>query len=61
MSTTSNALILSGNAYENFVNMIKSDATIDIYVYVIKRYLSHLNITNIDELTAFHFCAKSIL
>lgn len=53
MSTTSTALILSGNAYENFVNTIKSDATLDIYVFAIKRYLSHLNSTDIDELLRF--------
>jgi integrase len=47
------SLILAGNAYSNFVNTIKSEATLVQYVYGLKRYLLHLNLSDVNDLLTF--------
>jgi integrase len=44
------SLTLSGNAYDNFVNTIKSEVTLECYNNAIKRFMLYLNITDVNNL-----------
>jgi integrase len=47
---TTESLTLSGNAYDNFVNTIKSEVTLECYNNAIKRFMLYLNITDVNNL-----------
>jgi hypothetical protein len=49
-TSSTSTLILSGDAYDNFVNTIKSDETLIDYLRAIKRFMRYLNITDINNL-----------
>src|SRR5215212_9260811 len=46
-------LVLSGNAYNNFANTIKSEYTLKDYNRAMKRFMLYMNITDIDNLLLF--------
>jgi hypothetical protein len=54
-------LILEGNAYQNFVNTIKSQVTVEDYQYAIKKYMAFLNVTDINDLLAYPYNQDAIL
>ncbi|MDQ3903144.1 MAG: hypothetical protein M3247_05860, partial [Thermoproteota archaeon] len=49
-SSSSTNLVLSGAAYNNFVDTIKSDQTREQYKRCVVRFMRFLNITDIDNL-----------
>jgi hypothetical protein len=49
-SSSSTNLVLSGAAYNNFVDTIKSDQTREQYKRCLVRFMRFLNITDIDNL-----------
>jgi hypothetical protein len=51
-SSSSTNLVLSGAAYNNFVDTIKSDQTREQYKRCLVRFMRFLNITDIDNLMA---------
>jgi site-specific recombinase XerD len=52
-SSKTKQLILKGNAYDNFVNTIKSEATLEGYNRAIERFMQYLNITDVNNLLTF--------
>ena len=52
MGSSSTNLVLSGVAYNNFVDTIKSDQTREQYKRCLVRFMRFLNITDIDNLMA---------
>jgi integrase len=53
-------LILEGNAYQNFVNTIKSQVRVEDYEYAIKKYMTFLNVTDINNLLAYPYNQDAI-
>jgi hypothetical protein len=53
-------LILEWNAYQNFVNTIKSQVTVEDYEYAIKKYMTFLNVTDINNLLAYPYNQDAI-
>ena len=46
----SSRLILSGNAFDNFVNSIKSDQTRDHYIFSLKKYMEYQKVADVNNL-----------
>ncbi|HKG89563.1 MAG TPA: hypothetical protein VKA95_14665 [Nitrososphaeraceae archaeon] len=48
--SSSNVLSLAGKPYQNFVNSISSPESRHQYVYILRKYMESLQITDVDDL-----------
>jgi hypothetical protein len=55
VTPTMTTMIPEGNAYDNFINTIKSDFTKRGYIFSIKKYMAYLNISHINDLLTSFF------
>ncbi len=60
MATSESQLILSGACYNNFVDTLKSEATLERYKYGITQFMKFLKITDINNLMVLAQAPKEI-
>jgi site-specific recombinase XerD len=42
--------LLQGNAYENFINAIKTQATHELYIFALRKFMSYLQVQHVNDL-----------
>jgi hypothetical protein len=43
-------LVLQGNVYENFINAIKTEATQNLYIFALRKFMAYQNVQQVNEL-----------
>jgi hypothetical protein len=52
-STEQHRLVLQGEAYDNFVNAIRTEATQEIYIFELRKFMSYHNKQHVSDVRLY--------